>query len=142
MYRINKDEFLTSENYDKMKRFFIILISLVAIATSTKVIAANEEAYAVYTSGDRTLAFYYDNQKNLREGDKYGVNHGDLIPGWIFDGKQFERVVFSGSFASYRPTSTNLWFKGQTELKTITNIKNLKTDDVEYSRPFDGASLP
>ena len=115
-----------------MKRFFIILISLVAIATSTKVIAANEEAYAVYTSGDRTLAFYYDNKKNAREGDKYGVNHGDLIPGWIFDGKQFERVVFSGSFASYRPTSTNLWFKGQTELKTITNIKNLKTDDVKY----------
>ena len=124
------------------KRIMTLIMLLVAIAMGTKVMAANEEAYAVYTSGDRTLSFYYDDKKSQREGDKYGVNHGDLIPGWIFDGKQFERVVFSGSFASYRPTSTNLWFKGQTELKTITNIKNLKTDDVEYSRPFDGASLP
>ncbi len=115
----------------KTKKIILIML-LVAIAMGTKVMAANEEAYAVYTSGDRTLAFYYDNKKNLREGDKYRVDHGDLIPGWIFDGKQFERVVFSGSFASYRPTSTNLWFKGQTELKTITNIKNLKTDDVKY----------
>ncbi len=113
-----------------MKRFFIILISLVAIATSTKVMAANEEAYAVFTSGNSTLAFYYDDMKNSREGDKYSLNTGENTPGWIADGKQFEKVIFAQSFANYYPTTTSKWFSGQAGLKTITNIKYLKTDNV------------
>ena len=107
-----------------------LIMLLVAIAMGTRVMAANEEAYAVFTSGNSTLTFYYDDQKNGREGDKYSLNTGENTPGWIDDGKQFEKVVFAKSFASYRPTTTSKWFSGQAGLKTITNIKNLKTDNV------------
>ena len=75
---------------------------LVAIVSGTRVMAANEEAYAVYTSANSTITFYYDDQKNGREGDKYSLNTGDNTPGWIDDGKQFEKVVFAKSFASLR----------------------------------------
>ncbi|MBR7018145.1 MAG: BspA family leucine-rich repeat surface protein [Prevotella sp.] len=112
------------------KRIMTLIMLLVAIAMGTKVMAANEEAYAVFTSGNSTLTFYYDDQKNGREGDKYSLNTGENTPGWIDDGKQFEKVVFAKSFASYRPTTTSKWFSGQAGLKTITNIKNLKTDNV------------
>jgi surface protein len=113
-----------------MKRYLTMLIALVAIAMGTKVMAANEEAYAVFTSGNSTLAFYYDDMKNSREGDKYSLNTGENTPGWIADGKQFEKVIFAQSFANYHPTTTSKWFSGQAGLKTITNIKNLKTDNV------------
>ena len=113
-----------------MKRYLTMLIALVAIAMGTEVMAANEEAYAVFTSSNSTLAFYYDDMKNSREGDKYSLNTGENTPGWIADGKQFEKVIFAQSFANYHPTTTSKWFSGQAGLKTITNIKNLKTDNV------------
>ncbi|MBR3467307.1 MAG: BspA family leucine-rich repeat surface protein [Prevotella sp.] len=113
----------------KTKKIILFML-LVAIVSGTRVMAANEEAYAVYTSANSTITFYYDDQKNGREGDKYSLNTGDNTPGWIDDGKQFEKVVFAKSFASYRPTTTKKWFSGQTELTSITNIKYLKTDNV------------
>ena len=112
------------------KRIMTLIMLLVAIAMGTKVMAANEEAYAVFTSGNSTLAFYYDDMKNSREGDKYSLNTGENTPGWIADGKQFEKVIFAQSFANYYPTTTSKWFSGQAGLKTITNIKYLKTDNV------------
>ncbi|MBR2101231.1 MAG: BspA family leucine-rich repeat surface protein [Prevotella sp.] len=101
---------------------------LAAMVSGTRAMA--KEAYAVYTSGNSTLAFYYDDNKSDREGDKYELNTGSNQPGWISDGKQFEKVVFAQSFSNYRPTTTYKWFYNQSELKTITNIRNLITDNV------------
>ena len=124
----------------KTKNLFLLTL-LVAIATGTRVTAAEKEAYAVYTSGNSTLAFYYDDMKGDREGDKYSLNTGYDTPGWIDDGKQFERVVFAQSFADYHPTTTCGWFSGQAGLKTITNIRNLKTNEVNImARMFSDCS--
>ena len=113
-----------------MKRIITIIVALVAMASGMKVMAAEKEAYAVYTPTDKTLTFYYDDQRIGRQGDKYSLNTGTNNPGWINADKQFSKVVFEPSFANYRPTSTYSWFYGQKDLTTIINFRNLKTENV------------
>ena len=131
-----------------MKRYLTMLIALVAIAAGTKVMAAEKEAYAVYTSADNgTLTFYYDTQRSTRPGDVYSLNTSTYIgnmpnyPLWYKDKKYFETVVFTQSFSEYKPTVTSLWFYGQSKLKTISNIVNLHTDEVtEMHEMFSGCT--
>ena len=131
-----------------MKRYLSMLIALVAIAAGTKVMAAEKEAYAVYTSADNgTLTFYYDTQRSTRPGDVYSLNTSTYIgnmpnyPLWYKDKKYFETVVFTQSFSEYKPTVTSLWFYGQSKLKTISNIVNLHTDEVtEMHEMFSGCT--
>jgi surface protein len=131
-----------------MKRYISILIALVAIAAGTNVMAAEKEAYAVYTSADNgTLTFYYDTQRSTRPGDVYSLNTSTYIgnmpnyPLWYKDKKYFETVVFTQSFSEYKPTVTSLWFYGQSKLKTISNIVNLHTDEVtEMHEMFSGCT--
>lgn len=127
MYICNR---ITTNNLKskEMKTKTIFILMLAAMVSGTRAMA--KEAYAVYTSGNSTLAFYYDDNKSDREGDKYALNTGSNQPGWISDGKQFEKVVFAQSFSNYRPTTTYKWFYNQSELKTFTNIRYLITDDV------------
>ena len=114
----------------KTKTRFLLTL-LLAIAMGTKVMAAEKEAYAVYTSNDSTLTFYYDDRKSEKEGIKYSLNTGRNEPEWIEDGKKLARAVFTLSFADYRPTSTFKWFYEQPDLKTIDHISDyLKTDEV------------
>ena len=124
-----------------MKRYISILIALVAIATGTKVMAVEKEAYAVYTSADNgTLTFYYDTQRSTWQGDVYSLNTSTYIgnmpnyPLWYKDKKYFETVVFTQSFSEYKPTITSFWFYEQSNLKTISNIVNLHTDEVTEMR--------
>ena len=58
------------------------------------------------------------------------MNTDDNIPGWIEAEKKFKQVIFSSSFANYRPTSTYKWFYEQTELTSFTGLSYLKTDNV------------
>ena len=114
----------------KTKTRFLLTL-LLAIAMGTRVMAAEKEAYAVYTSNDSTLTFYYDDRKSEKEGIKYSLNTGRNEPEWIEDGKKLARAVFTLSFADYRPTSTFKWFYEQPALKTIDHISDyLKTDEV------------
>jgi surface protein len=114
----------------KTKTRFLLTL-LLAIAMGTKVMAAEKEAYAVYTLTDSTLTFYYDDRKSEKEGIKYSLNTGRNEPEWIEDGKKLARAVFTLSFADYRPTSTFKWFYEQPDLKTIDHISDyLKTDEV------------
>ena len=124
-----------------MKRYIAILIALVAMATGTKVMAVEKEAYAVYTSADNgTLTFYYDTQRSTWQGDVYSLNTSTYIgnmpnyPLWYKDKKYFETVVFTQSFSEYKPTITSFWFYEQSNLKTISNIVNLHTDEVTEMR--------
>ena len=131
-----------------MKRYLTMLIALVAIAAGTNVMAAEKEAYAVYTSADNgTLTFYYDTQRSTRPGDVYSLNTSTYIgnmlnyPLWYKDKKYFETVVFTQSFSEYKPTVTSLWFYHQFNLKTISNIVNLHTDEVtEMHEMFSGCT--
>jgi len=87
--------------------------------------------YAVLSNDNKTLTFYYDVQKESRNGMDIGPfdNLGDR--GWNAQSKNITTVVFDDSFAGYtKLTSTHFWFSGCSALTTITGINNLKTDNV------------
>ncbi|MBR5038885.1 MAG: BspA family leucine-rich repeat surface protein [Prevotella sp.] len=116
-----------------MKQRILLTIVLLMVMCS---FSRAKEAYAVYDSGDQTLTFRYDDEWDNQPASvyKYDLNTGSENPGWIKDGKKFKRVVFTSSFASYRPTSTCCWFSGQTELTEISGMSYLKTDNVTIMR--------
>ena len=53
-----------------MKHIFTILLSIILLGTSP-MCALAQEAYAIISPNNRTLAFYYDNQKASRKGTAY-----------------------------------------------------------------------
>ncbi len=100
------------------------------------------EPYAVLTDNDdeittdegtnkgKTLTFYYDNQKEDRGGMSV-VFSSTADRGWGIECENITKAVFDGSFANCTTlTSTSWWFLFCKNLKTITGITNLKTDNV------------
>ena len=93
----------------------------------------NFDAYAVYTSSNTTLTFYYDNKIQFHgDGTLYLLNDADNAPEWSSDGicGDVTKVVFDPSFANARPTSTRQWFATMVNLASITGISYLNTEDV------------
>ena len=90
------------------------------------------EAYAVYTSGNTTLSFYYDNDRSSRTGITYDLNDGPTDPGWVtdFTNVNVKQVVFDPSFEAARPTSTFYWFSGMRNLEAFTGLEYLNTSEV------------
>ncbi|MBO7579361.1 MAG: BspA family leucine-rich repeat surface protein [Prevotella sp.] len=95
--------------------------------------AANE-AYACYTESNATLTFYYDNQRNSREGTTYDLNTGSTDTEWDTDGTRsiVTKVKFDPSFAVVSPTTTSDWFFGMGKLKTIEGLSYLNTSEVTH----------
>ena len=113
-----------------MKRIFIISV-LCTLMGLTKTMA--QEAYAVYTSDNTTLTFYYDNQKSSRSGIKYSVplnQTDDDDPAWFSKVGETTTVKFDPSFAGARPTNTNSWFSAMYKLTTITGMEYFNTSQV------------
>jgi len=54
----------------------LMLLMIVSIAASA------QEAYSVFTEGDSTLAFYYDEQRSTRQGKSYTLTIADSVPDW------------------------------------------------------------
>ena len=94
--------------------------------------ASAQEAYAVYTSDNTTLTFYYDAQRSSRLGTTYDLNTGYNYPDWYTDGTNLNvtQVVFDPSFAGARPTSTIYWFFALFNLQSITGLEYLNTSEV------------
>ena len=89
------------------------------------------EAYAVYTSANRTLTFYYDGQRNSRPGTKYLLNMSTNDPGWTAStASNVTQVVFDPSFADARPTSCYRWFYNMQNLTAISGMEYLNTSEV------------
>ena len=90
------------------------------------------EAYACYTSGNTTLTFYCDNQRNEREGTTYDLNKDYDEPGWLTDGNysSVTQVVFDPSFADAYPRTTFLWFEDMVNLQSIEGMEYLNTSNV------------
>ena len=103
---------------------------LACLLCSLGAIAA--EAYANYTSSNRTLTFYYDNLRSSRTGKIYDMNAGSNYPGWYNDGNYANvlQAVFDPTFANARPTSTKGWFFQMNSLQSITGMNYLNTEDV------------
>lgn len=86
--------------------------------------------YAVVDSG--TLTFYYDGNKETRNGQVYDIadeyaGEGNF-PAWR--SAAITKVVFDNSFSSFTPKSTARWFHSLSGLTEIENIQNLKTNEV------------
>ena len=103
------------------------------------------EPYAVLSEDNTVLTFYYDDQKEARNGMsvgpfEYNAEEGETISlslsfpkacSWYNQREQITNVVFDASFANCNTiTSTATWFYGCTNLTTITGISNLNTENV------------
>ncbi|WP_198401324.1 BspA family leucine-rich repeat surface protein, partial [Hoylesella timonensis] len=110
-----------------------LLVALLAVTSSLPAVA--QEAYAVLTS-DKTLTFYYDNQRATRQNYQhiYDMPKPGVFPAWAgnygIPQKNIKHVVFDASFSEYRPTSTCGWFNSCIILQHIEGIRNLNTEKV------------
>lgn len=89
---------------------------------------AESQAYAVLTGeGDKTLTFFFDLEKNSREGTVYELNEDGAYPGWMYQKNYVANVVFDPSFADARPTTCNDWFFGMQRITHIEGLEYLNT---------------
>ena len=115
----------------RKKSLFLRLAVFAAALTSALSINA-QEPYAVYTSDNTTLTFYYDNDRSSRPGTTYDLNAATPEPAWVTDGTnaKVKQVVFNPSFAGARPMLTCQWFKEMKILTSIIGLENLNTSEV------------
>lgn len=118
----------------------------------TNIAEKDKAPYAVLTDNDddvtaddgivkgKTLTFYYDNQKQTRNGLDVSLEYG--VTKWNSNKKIITSVVFDESFANCMSlTSTALWFNDCSNLTSVTGIGNLKTNNVtDMSGMFGGCS--
>ena len=87
--------------------------------------------YSVFNEESATLTFYYDPNKNSREGTVYGMTYDEQgYPEWNACKTDVQKVVFDSSFAEARPESTSEWFSGFSSLLQIEGLENLNTENV------------
>lgn len=110
-----------------------LLVLLGTIFGTMKVQA--QEAYAVYTSDNTTLTFYFDNNRSthtLSTETVYDLNKDDEQTAWYLGEKNsfVQTVIFDPSFADARPTSTKDWFVAMFNLTNIEGMQYLNTSEV------------
>jgi surface protein len=94
-------------------------------------VAQAQEPYAALSDDNTVLTFYYDDQKESRNGLGVGPFYYARDLSWADAKSSVTNVVFDNSFANCTSiTSTAYWFYALTNLTTITGIENLKTDNV------------
>ena len=88
------------------------------------------QPYAVLSEDNTVLTFYYDDQKNARNGLSIGPFDWNSKR-WNGHAEDITSVVFDDSFANCNTlTSTAYWFSNCKKLTAITGIINLKTSNV------------
>ena len=114
-----------------MKRLLLTILVLVAMTAGVQTMKA-QEAYAVYTSGNKTLTFYFDKQRSSRAGEAFAVNNEVGIPEWCREDiyQAVTTVKFDASFAGARPTTTAYWFLAMGALQSIIGLPYLNTSEV------------
>ena len=93
------------------------------------------EPYAVLSENNTVLTFYYDDQKAARNGMGVGPFSNSAYQSWYDQRESITSVVFDALFANCTTiSSTAYWFFECKNLSTITDVKNLKTDNVTDMR--------
>ena len=101
--------------------------------------AQEKEAYVVKSSDQKTLTFYYDDQKSSRTGTVWGIEETKEVnehtyPAWsgTYSAPESEvtTAVFDASFKNYLPQSTKFWFLNLKKLEKIEGLTNLNTSKV------------
>lgn len=110
-----------------MKRLLPLLLLLVLVVQSTYA----QEPYAVLSDDNTKLTFYYDTNKESRNGMSVGPFSYSNMPGWSDATSSITTVVFDSSFANCSSiTSTAEWFWHCYNLTTVTGIENFNTSNV------------
>ena len=122
------------------KSLLSTILMVLAIILPTKSWA--QEPYAVLSDNNTVLTFYYDDQKAARNGMDVGPFESLESRGWNNVSNIITTVIFDQSFANCTTlTSTADWFNGLGNLTTITDMSNLKTDNVtNMDSMFNGCS--
>ena len=117
---------------DMTQKSLLLRLAVLVTAVMCALGASAQEAYAVYTTDNTTLSFFYDTQRSSRTGTTYNLNTDHNNPVWKTDGTNYKvtKVVFDPSFAELRPTSTFTWFYNMESLQTIEGIEYLNTSEV------------
>ena len=110
--------------------------------------AQEKEAYVVKSNDQKTLTFYYDDQKSSRTGTVWGIEetreeYGNTYPAWSgtrgTSESKVTTAVFDVSFKNYLPQSTENWFFNFKKLEKIEGLTNLNTSKVTTMEGmFDG----
>ena len=124
-----------------LRQFRLLLLVLLCALFSLPLSA--QEAYVVQ-SGETTLTFYYDNNRDSRSGKTWGIDEKkkkyknsdyiEEVPAWAGTYNSptnvVTKVTFDASFKDFRPTITNYWFYNLKNLTTIEGLENLNTSAV------------
>ena len=118
------------------KSLLIILCTLMSLMSWAQNRAdGTAEPYAVVSENNTVLTFYYDDQKEARNGMSVGPFSNYDNVSWYANRGTITKVVFDESFANCTLlTSTAYWFYQMRELTTIEGISNFKTDNVTDMR--------
>ena len=85
------------------------------------------EPYAVISDEGRVVTFYYDDQKDNRDGiDIFSYDENATSNPY----SSATTAIIDVSFANYRPTDTSWWFFGCKNLSSISGLENLNTSNV------------
>lgn len=108
-----------------------VLLSILMLLLPLLLVEA-QEPYAVLSENNTVLTFYYDNEKESRNGMSVGpFNGAESERGWFEQRQQITSVVFDDSFAGCTNiTSTANWFEGFSSMTSIEGIDNLNTGEV------------
>ena len=96
--------------------------------------ALPSESYAVLSNNNTVLTFYYDRNREERNGMSVGP-FDDSHSSWYDYRETIASVVFDDTFANNTElSSTRLWFEDCGNLTTISGIENLNTRHVTDMR--------
>ena len=98
-----------------------------------------QEAYTVLSNNNKTLTFYYDDNRKSRKG--FFLNSYPYLPTWYEHLEEIEKVIFDASFVDARVTSTHRWFDDLKKLTEIQGLQYLNTSNVtDMSHMFANCS--
>jgi len=127
-----------------------LLVAMLFTVSWTSIKAQDTRtAYAALNSDNTVLTFYYDDQKESRNGMDIGpftngLNNNFSSKGWYEKEKNptIKTVVFDSSFANYSPTSTAYWFQTNSSIERFVGWENLNTTNVtDMTEMFSGCGV-
>ena len=130
-----------------LRTLFAMIIAMLCALFAPPQQAQAQEAYVHQSPDKATLTFFYDTQRNARQGQTWGIEETKTvsikirgkkisftIPAWTgfiqHANTVTEKAVFDESFKNFRPTSTKQWFLYLEALHTIEGLKYLNTSQV------------
>lgn len=129
-----------------MKRVLFSIVFFQFLLVPFTAAAQDKRPYAAYDEETKTLTFYYDDQKEAREGMYFEPAIDRPSPTstpWKYSAGPIETVVFDPSMADcHSITSTAFWFHDIGSLTNIVGLENLNTENVtDMKSMFRGCGI-